>query len=101
LLVLLTCQSEKNKNDGNQTMNPPYRQVHLPLVLNNLLLTMIVETKAMMKRIMMIVRMNLHHHKVHSPVLLPLIMMTRKMRPMMWEKKKFASSTQISTKETR
>jgi hypothetical protein len=82
-------------------MNPPHQQVHLPLVINALLLTMIVEMKATARRNMMISMMNLHHHKLHSPVLLPLIMMTGKMRPMMWEKKKFISSTPISTKETR
>jgi hypothetical protein len=36
-----------------------------------------------------------------SPVLLPLIMMIGKTRPMMWEKKNLAISTPISTKETR
>jgi hypothetical protein len=64
-----------------------------------LLLTMIVEMKAMVRRNMMIARMNLHHHKLHSPVLLPLIMMTGKMRSMMWVKKKFTSSTPISKRK--
>jgi hypothetical protein len=92
----------EKKNDGNQTMNPPHRQVCLPLVINVLLLTMIVETKAMMRRNMrMIARMSLHHYKVHFPVLLPLIIMTGKMRPMMWKKRRFAGSTPISTKKTK
>jgi hypothetical protein len=34
-----------------------------------------------MMRNMMIARMNLHHHKVHFPRLLPLMMMAGKMRP--------------------
>ncbi|KAL5664648.1 hypothetical protein ACJX0J_024756, partial [Zea mays] len=76
----------KNKNDGIQTMNPPRRQVCSPLVINVLLLTMTVETKAMIRRNM---RMNLHHHKVHFPILLPLTLMTGKMRPMMWRKRRF------------
>jgi hypothetical protein len=76
LLVILNYPREKDKNDGHQVMNPPHWQVRLPLVTNVLLLTMIVETKATMRRDMMIVRMNLHHHKVHFLVLLPLIMMT-------------------------
>jgi hypothetical protein len=46
----------------------------------------------------MIARMNLHHHKVHFFLWLPLIMMTEKMRPIMWEKRNLASSTPISTK---
>jgi hypothetical protein len=96
--VVLTYPREKNKNDRNQMMNLPHHQVRLPLDINALLLTMIVETKATMRRDMMITRMNLHHHKVHSPVLLPLIMMTGKTRPMMWENKKFTSSTPIPTK---
>jgi hypothetical protein len=65
---------------------------------------MIVETIAMMRRNMrMIARMkpNPHHHKVHFSILVPLIMMTGKMRMMMWKKRKFASSTPISTKGTR
>jgi hypothetical protein len=74
----------------------------LPLVINVLLLTMIVETKAMMRRNMrMIARMSLHHHKVHFPVLLSLIIMTGKMRPAMWKKRRFAGSTPISTKKTK
>jgi hypothetical protein len=102
LLMVLTCPREKNKDNGNQTMSPPHRQVCLPLVINVLLLTMIVETKATMRRNMtMMVRMNMHHHKVHLLILLSLIIMTGKMRPMMWEKKKFVSSTLISTKKTR
>jgi hypothetical protein len=101
LLVVLTCPREKNKNDGHQAMNPPHQQVHLPLVINVLLLTMIVEMKLMMRRNMMIARMNLHHHKVHFPIFLPLIMMTGKKRPMMCVRKKFTSSTPISTKKTR
>jgi hypothetical protein len=76
--------------------------VCLPLVINVLLLTMIVETKAMMRRnIRMIARMSLHHHKVHFSVLLPLIIMTGKMRPTMWKKRRYASSTPISTKKTK
>jgi hypothetical protein len=79
LLVVLTCPREKNKNDGHQAMDPPHRQVHLPLVIHVLLLTMRVEMKVMMRRNMrMIARMSLHHHKVHFPVLLPLIIMTGK-----------------------
>jgi hypothetical protein len=50
LLVLLTCQREKNKNDGNQTMNLSHRYVRLPLVINALLLTRVVETKAMRRK---------------------------------------------------
>jgi hypothetical protein len=76
LLVVLTCPREKNKNDGHHAMNPPHRQVRLPLVFNVLLLTMIMEMKATMRRDMMIARMNLHHHKVHFSVLLLLMMMT-------------------------
>jgi hypothetical protein len=96
-LVVLAFRREK-KNDGNQMMDPPHRQVCLPLVINVLLLTMIVETKAMMRRNM---RMSLHHHKVHFPVLLPLTIITRKMRPTMWKKRRFAGSTPISTKKTK
>jgi Ni,Fe-hydrogenase I large subunit len=81
-------------------MNPPHQQVHLPLVINVLLLTMIVETKATMRRNMMIATMNIHHHKVHFSIFLPLIMMIGKKRPMMWVRKKFASSTPISAKKT-
>jgi hypothetical protein len=43
---------------------------------------------------------SLHHHKVHFHVLLPLIIMTGKMRPTMW-KRRFAVSTPISTKKTK
>jgi hypothetical protein len=50
LLVLLTYQREKNKNDGNQTMNLSHRYVRLPLVINALLLTRVVETKAMRRK---------------------------------------------------
>jgi hypothetical protein len=35
------------------------------------------------------------------PVLLPLIIMTGKMRPTMWKKRRYASSTPISTKKTK
>jgi hypothetical protein len=88
------------ENDGNKTMNPPHRQVCLSLVINVLVLTMIVETKVMMKKNMRIIaRMSLHHHKVHFPVLLPLIIMTGKMRPTMWKKRRFTGSTPISTKK--
>jgi hypothetical protein len=82
-------------------MNPPHQQVHFPVVINVLLLTMIVETKVTMRRNMMIARMNLHHHKVHFLVLLPLIIMIGKMRPTMWKKRRFAGSTPISTKKTK
>jgi hypothetical protein len=94
LLVILTIQREKNKNDGTQTMNPPRQQVCSPLVINVLLLTMTVEMKAMMRRNMrMTARMNLHHHKVHFPMLLPLTLMTGKMRPMMWKKRRLEMRT--------
>jgi hypothetical protein len=97
-----TSPREKNKNDGHQAKDPPHRQVHLPIVIHVLLLTMRVEMKAMMRRNMrMIARMSLHHHKVHFPVLLPLIIMTGKMRPMMWKKRRFAGSTPILTKKTK
>jgi hypothetical protein len=56
LLVVLTCPREKNKNNGHQAMNPSHRLVRLPLVISVLLLTMIVEMKAMMRRDMMIAR---------------------------------------------
>jgi hypothetical protein len=46
-------------------------------------------------------RMSLHHHKVHFPLLLPLIIMTRKVRPMMWEKRRYTGSTPISTMRTK
>jgi hypothetical protein len=49
----------------------------------------------------MIARMSLHHHKVHFPILLPLLIMTRKMRPTMWNKRRFAGSKPISTKKTK
>jgi hypothetical protein len=51
---------------------------------------MIVETIAMMRRNMrMIARMKLspHHHKVQFSILVPLIMMTGKMRMMVWKKR--------------
>jgi hypothetical protein len=100
--VVLTCLRDKNKDNGNQMMSPPHQQVRLPLVINVLLLTIIVETKATMRRNMtMIARMNLHHHKVHLSILVLLIMMVEKMKRMVWENKKFASSTLISTKKTR
>jgi hypothetical protein len=38
LFVVLTFQREKKKDDRNQTMNPPHRQVCFPRVINVLLL---------------------------------------------------------------
>jgi hypothetical protein len=67
---------------------------------------MVVETKATMRRNMrMIARMkpNPHHHKAHFPILfcmLPLIMMTWKMKPRMLKKRSFASSMDVSTSKT-
>jgi hypothetical protein len=55
LLVVLSFQREKN--DDNQMMNPPDRHVCLPLVINVLLLTMIVEMKALRRNMMMTTRM--------------------------------------------
>jgi hypothetical protein len=49
----------------------------------------------------MIARMSLPHHKVHFSILLPLIIMTGKMRLAMWKKRRFAGSTPISTKKTK
>jgi hypothetical protein len=81
LLVVLTCPREKNERDGHQAMDPPHRQVHLPLVIHVLLLTMRMEMKAIMRRNM---RMrSLHHHKIHFPILLPLTIVTGKMRSTM------------------
>jgi hypothetical protein len=102
LLVVLTCPRENNKNDGHQAVDPPHQLVHLPPVIHVLLLTMRVEMKAMIRRNMqMIARMSLHHHKVHFSVLLPLIIITGKMKPTMWKKRRFVVSTPISTKKTK
>ena len=95
-----------NLSKGEEKRWQPNDECTLPTGLSStsyvLLLTMIVETKAMTRRNMrMIARMSLHHHKVHFPVLLPLIIMTGKIRPVMWKKRRFAGSKPISTKKTK
>jgi hypothetical protein len=100
----IACGTNLSKGKEQERWTPSDEStspiVRLPLVTNVLLLTMIVEMKAMMRRDMMIARMNLDHHKVHFPILLPLIMITGDMISIMWEKRKFANSTPISIKNT-
>ena len=86
--------------------NTSQRQIRFSIVINVLLMTMKVETKATMRRNTRMIEkmMNPPHYEVHFPISLWMLMLIMKigiMRPKTWKKRWFSSSTLISTKKTR